>query len=87
MVAAVGVGHITTSFDAAVATHHPDFNPQRRLLRHDLSNPIPIQRGEELGIFNLGSTTITIFEPDRVMLHPLPPNSRVRVGTEVGRIQ
>jgi phosphatidylserine decarboxylase len=87
MVAAVGVGHITTSFDATVATHHPNFNSQRTILRCELAHPISILQGEELGIFNLGSTTITIFEPDRVMLHPLPPNSRVLVGTEVGRIQ
>lgn len=87
MVAAVGVGHITACFDPTVATHHPNFNPQKIILRNDFSPPIPIQRGEELGIFNLGSTTITIFEPGRVMLHPLPKNSPIQVGSEIGRIQ
>ena len=62
MVAAVGVGHVTVSYDPEVATHRPEFF--RAALRHrQYDQPKPIRRGDELGIFHLGSTTIVVFEP------------------------
>ena len=62
MVAAVGVGHVTVSYDPEVATHRPEFF--RAALRHrQYDEPKPIARGDELGIFHLGSTTIVVFEP------------------------
>ena len=62
MVAAVGVGHVTVSYDPEVATHRPEFF--RAALRHrQYDQPKPIARGDELGIFHLGSTTIAVFEP------------------------
>ena len=67
MVAAIGVGHMTASYDADVATHEPRF--LRAAVRHRrYDQPRPIARGEELGIFHLGSTTITVFEPGKVEL-------------------
>jgi len=85
MVAAVGVGHITASYDPEVATHAGGF--ANNSTRHKiLDPPIPIVRGEELGIFNLGSTTITIFEPGRVELNDLVSNAQIEMGNPVGRI-
>ena len=70
MVAAVGVGHVTASYDPEVATHRPEFF--RAALRHrQYDEPKPIRRGDELGIFHLGSTTIVVFEPGRVELDAL----------------
>lgn len=85
MVAAVGVGHITASYDQEVATHNGGFS--KGAVRHKpFGQPIPVQRGEELGIFNLGSTTITIFEPGHVALNDLVANQQMRMGEPIGRI-
>jgi phosphatidylserine decarboxylase len=85
MVAAVGVGHITASYDSEVATHEGGF--ANGSIRHKTFDPpIEIARGQELGIFNLGSTTITIFEPGRVDLGKLVADAHICMGTPVGRI-
>lgn len=85
MVAAVGVGHITASYDPDVATHGNAF--ARSGVRHKrVEPPVPLQRGDELGVFNLGSTTIIVFEPGRVVLEPLPVGVPTRMGGAIGRI-
>jgi phosphatidylserine decarboxylase len=85
MIAAVGVGNITTSYDPDVATHGAGF--AKNAMRHkQFPHPIPIGRGEELGIFNLGSTTITVFEPGRVELTGLVSDAEIRMGSPVGRM-
>jgi phosphatidylserine decarboxylase len=85
MVAAVGVGHITASYDPEVATHARGF--ARREVRHKhFDAPPSLTRGGELGIFNLGSTTIVVFEPGRVVLDAMPPGSTTRMGRPTGRV-
>jgi len=85
MVAAVGVGHVTVSYDPEVATHRPEFF--RAALRHrQYDDPKPIRRGEELGIFHLGSTTIVVFEPGRVELDALAAGASVKMGVGIGRV-
>ena len=85
MVAAVGVGHVTVSYDPEVATHRPEFF--RAALRHrQYEEPRPIRRGEELGIFHLGSTTIVVFEPGRVELDALAAGASVKMGVGIGRV-
>ncbi len=85
MVAAVGVGNITASYDPDVATHAGGF-VARSMRQRIFDLPIPIERGQELGIFNLGSTTVTIFEPGRVVLNDLVSNAQIEMGSAVGRI-
>jgi phosphatidylserine decarboxylase len=42
--------------------------------------------GEELGRFNMGSTVILLFEPDRMRWNPrLEAGSIVRLGQPIGR--
>jgi phosphatidylserine decarboxylase len=85
MVAAVGVGHVTVSYDPEVATHRPEFF--RAALRHrQYDEPKPIRRGDELGIFHLGSTTIVVFEPGRVELDALAAGASVKMGVGIGRM-
>jgi len=84
MVAAVGVGHVTASYDVEVATHQP------RFLRAGVSHrrydePRAIGRGDELGIFHLGSTTIVVFEPGRVVLDAFAPGQPIKMGVGIGR--
>ena len=85
MVAAVGVGHITASYDPEVATHASGF-ANGCVRRKVFASPPTVRRGEELGIFNLGSTTVTIFEPGHVRLRNLIPDTPIRMGAAVGRI-
>jgi phosphatidylserine decarboxylase len=85
MVAAVGVGHVTVSYDPEVATHEPRF--LRAAVRHRRYDaPIPIGRGQELGIFHLGSTTIVAFEPGRVELGVIETGSSTKMGAGIGRV-
>jgi phosphatidylserine decarboxylase len=51
----------------------------------DYETPIPVEKGRELGAFEMGSTVILVFEPGRVTLeHRLAPGARVRVGEAIG---
>jgi phosphatidylserine decarboxylase len=83
MVAAVGVGHVTASYDPEVATHDEAFS--RGDARHKpFDPPLALARGQELGIFHLGSTAIIVFEKGRVTLNDTPPGSIARVGAPIG---
>jgi phosphatidylserine decarboxylase len=84
MVAAVGVGHVTASYDEDVATHRSQFLRAGVSHRH-YEQPRPIARGGELGIFHLGSTTIAVFEPGRVKLEELACGSSTKMGVGIGR--
>jgi phosphatidylserine decarboxylase len=85
MVAAVGVGHVTVSYDPDVATHGPRFlKAAVRSRRYD--DPKPVARGDELGVFHLGSTTIAVFEPGRVELEPVAAGSSTKMGAAIGRV-
>jgi phosphatidylserine decarboxylase len=84
MVAAVGVGHVTAAYDDEVATHRSQF-VRAGVSQRRYDEPRPIERGGELGIFHLGSTAISIFEPGRVTLDALVPASDTRMGVGVGR--
>ncbi len=53
MVAAFGVGHMTCSYHRF--SPHP-----RELQRHDPATPVRLRKGDELGIFHLGSTVILL---------------------------
>ncbi|HVZ74853.1 MAG TPA: archaetidylserine decarboxylase [Polyangia bacterium] len=84
MVAAVGVGHVTAAYDADVATHEADFKRAGvRERRYDV--PRPIGRGDELGIFHLGSTTIVVFERGRVTLDAFERGASIKMGVGIGR--
>ncbi len=85
MVAAVGVGHITASYDPEVATHASGF-ATGAVRRKSFAEPPRIGRGDELGVFNLGSTTIAVFEPGHVVLEKLAVGSTLRMGSVVGRL-
>ena len=85
MVAAVGVGHITASYDPEIATHSRAF--RRARVRHArYPQPLPVAKGDELGTFHLGSTTIVVFEPGRVNLAPFSPGDSTNMGETIGRI-
>jgi phosphatidylserine decarboxylase len=85
MVAAVGVGHMTASYDPEVATHQRGFS-QGAVAHKQFPNPVAVERGAELGVFCLGSTTIVVFQPGRVALDDFRPGDKTRMGQKMGRI-
>jgi phosphatidylserine decarboxylase len=86
MVAAVGVGHITAAYDETIATHQRSFmRGGTTEMRYDV--PRPVAKGQEIGTFHLGSTTIVVFESARVTLGALAPGALTRMGEAIGRVQ
>jgi phosphatidylserine decarboxylase len=62
-------------------TNQPDGAPRGR----DYETPIPVEKGQELGAFEMGSTVILLLEPGRAQLAPrLVAGARVRVGEGIG---
>lgn len=84
MVAAVGVGHITCAYDPDVRTHK--HAPTGRVSSKIFSSPVRLEKGDEVGIFHLGSTAIIVFEPGRVILDPSEVARPIRMGVRVGSI-
>jgi phosphatidylserine decarboxylase len=79
-VAATGVSDITAAYDATLSTR-----TQRRPCRIDYDPPRHVRKGEELGVFHLGSTVIVLFEPGQVELERIEPGQRVRLGEALAR--
>jgi phosphatidylserine decarboxylase len=82
-VGATVVGRVRASYDDAVPlTDQPG---ARSMQRGDYAPPRPVEKGAELGAFEMGSTVILVFEPGRVRLSErLKPGARVRVGEPIG---
>jgi phosphatidylserine decarboxylase len=81
-VGATVVGRVHAYYDPSVPhTNQPDGAPRRR----DYELPIPVEKGQELGAFEMGSTVILMLEPRRARLAArLAPGTRVRVGEDIG---
>ncbi len=80
MVGATCVGRIRASYDDIV-THEG-----RAGQRVTYAAAQPMARGEELGMFEMGSTVILAFQPGKVRLDAsLVPGAKVRMGQAIGR--
>jgi phosphatidylserine decarboxylase len=85
MVAAFGVGDISASYDGEGDARHRHVADGAVLAKRFVSPP-RVRKGDELGIFHLGSTVIVVFAPGQVELSPLPCGASVRVGQSIGRV-
>ncbi len=82
MVGALLVGGIETSWTGTVA----DLPSPGRLRRWDFDGP-DLERGDEIGRFNMGSTVIVLFPPGRVRWDPgFRAGAPVRCRQAVGRL-
>ena len=81
MVAATGVGNITVSYEPGLST--PAGGPDRGACFYEQEKPLA--KGEELGMFHLGSTVIMLMEPGRVRID-VPAGTPVRLGEAIGRL-
>jgi phosphatidylserine decarboxylase len=75
MVGATNVGKITVSFDPCVVGNQGDFKTPHR--KH-YDNPVRVKKGDELGIFNMGSTVVMIYPKN--MLNVLPKLGATKLG-------
>ena len=81
MVGATSVGHITVSYDGSLQTNKNCAGGD-----YHYSADLRVARGDELGIFHLGSTAIVLVESRDVVLEDLPEGEPVRMGQTIGRI-
>jgi phosphatidylserine decarboxylase len=81
MVGALNVGSMATVWAG-------DITPAaRRVITRMPAPPTTLAKGAELGRFNMGSTVILLFEPNRVRWHPgVHAGSVVRLGQTLGAI-
>jgi phosphatidylserine decarboxylase len=81
-VGATVVGRVRAFYDPTVPhTNVRGAGPSRR----DYETPIPVEKGQELGAFEMGSTVIVLFEPGRMRLDPsVAPGACLRVGERIG---
>lgn len=81
MVGALNVGSMATVWAG-------DITPAaRRVITRLPADPTTLKKGAELGRFNMGSTVILLFEPNRVHWHPhLRAGREVRLGQFLGLI-
>lgn len=80
-VGATCVGHITLAYDPDVATNVGD--DELRTRRYD--PPLGVEKGGELGVFEMGSTVIVVTEKPVRLVEELVPGATVRLGRALGR--
>lgn len=81
-VGATVVGRIRAFYDPAVPVSNL---PRARPVARDYPEPIPVEKGQELGAFEMGSTVILLLQHGRAALRgDLAPGTRVRVGEAIG---
>lgn len=81
MVGAIGVGRIGLSFDDV----ETNIGRPGGLRTYGSASPT-LDRGEELGVFNLGSTVIAFIGPEAAVEWSVEPSQMVRVGEALARI-
>ena len=68
MVAATNVGNMSMSFDASINTKFR--GPERHAKEHTYQPPLRIRRGDEIGVFHMGSTVVMLYEKDVLTIEP-----------------
>lgn len=81
-VGATVVGRVRAYYDPTVPVTNL---PRAKVTARTYETPIPVEKGQELGAFEMGSTVIVLFEPGRMKLDGrLAPGARLRVGEAIG---
>ncbi|MCB9541772.1 MAG: archaetidylserine decarboxylase [bacterium] len=80
MVGATSVGHMTMTYDVEVLT-----NRGRPAALKSYPDGLRIARGDELGMFRLGSTVVVLFADPDVEIEPLAEDQPVRMGQIIAR--
>ena len=81
-VGATVVGRIRVSYDNQISNLHGALSKQVVLKK-----PYKLRRGEEVGMFELGSTVICLFPPGQVELNEMKLGQKIRMGNNIGRFK
>ncbi len=82
-VGATLVGRISVAYDESLRSNDPSVSH----LDRDYPNEPKVQKGGELGAFELGSTVVLFFEKGAVRLEGLEPGQAIRLGERVATIR
>ncbi|PTX58271.1 phosphatidylserine decarboxylase [Melghirimyces profundicolus] len=83
-VGATNVGSIRVVYDPEITTNHPG---KRRMVTRIYPESNELEKGQELGRFEFGSTVILLLEPGKTeWIGELSPGTRVRMGQPIARI-
>jgi phosphatidylserine decarboxylase len=80
MVGATNVGSISLSFD--------DFKTNKLIQKSktiEVTN-LEFKKADELGVFNLGSTVVLLFENNKINFSDIKLNSKVKLGESIAKI-
>lgn len=80
-VGATNVGHIKLAYDPSVATNTGGKSVEHRAYEH----PIPAQRADELGVFEMGSTVVLVTQR-RLDFETFVPGQPVKLGQRIARL-
>ena len=80
-IGAMNVGKISLSYDRAVTNR---FFRRRREFFYEAGKAPSVKKGDEIGIFNLGSTVIILFEKGMIRFDRLRAGQKVKVGEKIG---
>lgn len=83
-VGATLVGRISVAYDPHVWTNR---RGQKRMQRLHYELPHLVQKGGDIGAFELGSTVVMVCEPNRVAFSDIEPGVTIRMGQRIGFIQ
>src|SRR5712664_4732653 len=75
-VGAMNVGRIRAVYDDVVT----NARRTRAVQRKEYAKPIPIEKGGELAIFEMGSTVVVVFGPGVKVAADIVPGRAVRLG-------
>jgi len=75
-VGATNVGRIRALYDEVVTNARRTRQPVRRTYQ----SPIPIEKGGELAVFEMGSTVVVLLAPGVKLADRLQPGARIRLG-------
>ena len=81
-VGATVVGRIRVTFHDQISNRHGAMAKQLVL-----KNPFKLERGDEVGLFELGSTVICLFPPGQVELNDLELEQKISLGQAIGRFK
>lgn len=82
MVGATNVGRIRMRYDDVVS------NAGRRHGRRRYDPALPVEKGDELGVFEMGSTVVLVLPPGAFeATADLTPGRKVRMGEALGRLR
>ena len=70
----------------ATVTFSTEKEMRRRGLSGEMDSPYPLEKGAELGRFELGSTVILLLRPGEGSFHNWQPGDAVRMGEPIGAV-